>query len=307
MTAPRTINAIAPWFGANRERAELVGKLLGKLAWCGVPFMGGGAELPWIDTSEGVAGDLHRHVINLARVIREPDLRAELAARLDKTLFHEEEFRDAQRRCADRDGDGVIGGLFVATRETGKTVADDRPSVDWAFDYFVCCWMGPGAKAGKPHHFTSYFPVRMSASGGSSAKRFRSAVESLDGWCEALRPWSFVCRDAGDLLDRVAGWETKRCKAADAGERLEPYGIYCDPPWPEAGRKYEHKVDDGVFHRRLEERLRSLTTYRVVVRYGDHPIIRGLYGRPEWEFVELKTRSQANTAVAELLIVRRPQ
>ena len=31
MTAPRTINAIAPWFGANRERAELVGKLLGKL------------------------------------------------------------------------------------------------------------------------------------------------------------------------------------------------------------------------------------------------------------------------------------
>jgi len=297
--APRTINAIAPWFGANRERAELVGRLLGKLAWCGVPFMGGGAELPFIDTREGVAGDLHRHVINLARVIREPGLREELAARLDRTLFHEEEFRDAQRRGAERDA-ASAGGLFGAPTE-----GSEGPDVGWAFDYFVCCWMGPGAKAGKPGHFTSYFPVRMSASGGSSAKRFRSAVESLDGWREALRPWSFVCRDAADMLDRVSGWETKRRQDASSGERLEPYGVYCDPPWPDLGRDYEHKVNDAVFHRRLEERLRGMSTYRVVVRYGDHPLIRGLYTRPEWEFTEIETRSQANTAVLELLIVRR--
>lgn len=299
MTAPRTITALAPWYGANRERAELVGQLLGKLAWCGVPFMGGGAELPHIDTREGVAGDLHRHVINLARVIREPELKAQLAARLDKTLFHEEEYLEAQAACRERDAD-EDGGLF----QSGG-ISADGPDIAWAFEYFVCCWMGPGAKAGKPGHFGSYFPVRMSASGGSSAKRFRSAVESLDGWCEALRPWSFVCRDAWDVLDRVGGWEAKRAKSAAAGERLEPYGLYCDPPWPDAGRDYEHKVDDAVFHRRLEERLRALTTYRVVVRYGDHQLIRGLYTRPEWEFVEISTRSQANTEVAELLITRR--
>lgn len=301
MTAPRTINAIAPWFGANRERAELVGKLLGKLAWCGVPFMGGGAELPWIDTSEGVAGDLHRHVINLARVIREPDLRAELAARLDKTLFHEEEFRDAQAACRERDADGD-GGLFGGSAAAST---DGGPDVAWAFDYFVCCWMGPGAKAGKPEHFGCFFPVRWSASGGGSAKRFRSAVESLEAWTEVCRRWQFVARDADQTIADIEPRERKRARM-DPTER-EPAGVYCDPPWVDAGRRYAHTVDDTVFHRRLEERLRSLTTYRVVVRYGDHPLIRGLYGRPEWEFVELKTRSQANTAVAELLIARRPQ
>lgn len=294
MKHTRKINALAAWFGANRQRAEMVGKLLGRCAWVGVPFMGGGSELPHIDCREGVAGDLHHHIINLARVIADPDTKNLLAARLAHTLFHEAEFRDAQARLRERDG--VFFGVG------GGKKASESPRVEWAFDYFVCCWMGPGAKAGKADHFSTYFPVRWSATGGGSAKRFRSAVESLDGWCEALKRWQFVCQDSREMLDRIETVDRKRRDAAMGGSTLDVHGVYADPPWPDAGREYKHVVNDSTFHQRLEERLRGLTTHRVVVRYGDGPLIRSLYDRPEWARHETETRSQANTKINEVLI-----
>lgn len=305
-TTERKIGALAPWFGANRERSELVGQTLGRVAWACVPFMGGGAELPHIDCVEGVASDRHRHVINLARVIADPTLRAQLTERLDRTLFHEETYREAQRECLDRD-EQAGGSLFAPPAESRPS---DAPDVEWAYWYFATCWMGPGAMAGKAKQFAAYFPVRFSSSGGASTKRFRSAVESLDAWCAALRPWQFVRADAEDVLARVEAKDRERRKSIESWHglgkppTLDPWGVYCDPPWPEAGREYQHQVDDDRFHERLERQLRGLTTCRVVVRYGDHPLIRGIYDG--WEVIEHETKNQAGNALPELLMSNAP-
>lgn len=45
-------------------------------------------------------------------------------------------------------------------------------------------------------------------------------------------------------------------------------------------------------------------TGRVVVRYGDHPLIRGLY--QDWHAVEHETKNQAGNAVPELLFSNVP-
>jgi len=304
-TQEMKINAIAPYFGANRKRAEMVGRAFGRVAWACVPFMGGGSELPHIDCVEGVASDLSRHVINLAGVIGRPELLARLTERLDRTLFHEETFRESQRACAQREEDAT-GSLFAPPNASSM---GDTPDVDWAYEYFVACWMGPGEAAGKASHFEAYFPVRYSSSGGASSKRFRSAVESLDAWCAALRNWQFVREDAMSVLDRVVVRDAERLRLVhDAAlvnkPVLDAWGVYCDPPWPEAGREYAHGVDDSTFHKALEAKLRKLTTCRVVVRYGDHPLIRGLY--QDWHAVEHETKNQAGNTVPELLFSNEP-
>lgn len=69
-TRPIKIAAVAPWFGSARSLQRRPAEELGVLEWCGVPFAGGMPELQFIQTRGGVANDLHRHVINLARAIR---------------------------------------------------------------------------------------------------------------------------------------------------------------------------------------------------------------------------------------------
>jgi len=267
------INALAQWFGGNRMLAESVGKALGRLRWCGVPFAGGCPELPRISTSAGVANDLHRHVINLARVVRDDDLVEQLVRRLDGLLFHAEELAEAQRRCRECEQLGSLRGA---------------PEVSWAADYFASCWMGRGGHAGKCGEFDQGLSLRWTSSGGDSAVRFRSAVESLRDWHRALRNWSFTCIDAFDFLDKV--------RDADG------HGLYVDAPWPDAGDDYRHTFTREQ-QARLAEALAKFTLTRVVVRYGDHPLIRELYPVPRWSWLEQTSRNQRNGATAEVLIV----
>lgn len=280
MTTTPTITTIAPWFGANRVSGAEVGRQLGRLDWCGVPFLGGACELMHIQTRSGVGNDLHRHLINLARVVRDPEACHYVVDGLNHVLFHEEEYRHAQRRCREKDVSPFLLGAEMK--------ADDRPCVQWAIDYFICCWMGPGAKPGKNTEFSSYFASRWTASGGASVKRFRSAVESLLGWSKILERWEFRVVDAFAFLGE--------CKDT------EGHGLYCDPPWPDAGAEYKHAFGDND-HRRLARMLATFKNTRVVVRYGDHPLIRECYPESRWRWVERTTRDQANGKVREVLIV----
>lgn len=279
MSDEMKIKAIAPWFGANRESAASVGEQLGKLDWCGVPFVGGGAELHAINTRSGVACDLHRHIINLGRVVRDEALCDRAVFLLNDTLFHEHEFRAAQERCREREQPRYT----LSGSDTGEA-----PDVQWAVDYFITAWMGPGASSGKSQEFTRYFSSRWSATGGASVTRFRSAVESLLGWSDVLKRWEFRVMDAFAFLakcDDKAG-----------------HGVYCDPPWPDLGAEYKHgfSVEE---HRKLALRLAAYKDARVVVRYGDHPLIRDLYPADKWKWIKRSTRNQANAEVAEVLIV----
>lgn len=274
------IGALAGWFGANRMLPEVVGKQLGKLLWCGVPFAGGCPELPYIECKAGVASDLHRHLINLARVVSDLALSTELQDQLDTVLFHEDELAAAQHRCRSRE---QAGGLFVSQHDYLTAEAD----VGWARDYFVCCWMSRGGNAGKRAEFQQSLAVRWSTTGGDSARRFRSAVESLQAWAQTFHGvWSFVRKDVFEFLGQA--------------KNLKGHGLYLDPPWVEVGHDYAHTFTEDQ-HRRLAKKLRGFDQCRVVVRYGDHPLVRELY--KGWTVIEQLSVNQQGNDVREVLFV----
>ncbi|MGH7130999.1 MAG: hypothetical protein ACREJO_03535 [Phycisphaerales bacterium] len=290
------ISALAPWFGGNRSGAGEVGKLLGRLAWCGVVFAGGCAELPEIDARAGVANDLHCHLINLARVVKDDRLVVEMLELVDGMLFHPVEYAEAQTRCVARVKGaevaalpGGAGGLFGGEDEPAPA-AMMMPDVQWAADYFACCWMGRGGSAGRDTEFQQGQALRWTPSGGGSAKRWRSAVESLRAWCHALKLWEFTRLDAFEFL--------AQCRD------MAGVGIYADAPWPDDGDRYEFKFDTAK-QRRLAKVLTGFTTARVVVRFGDHPLIRELYTEADgWRWHALESKNQQGNAVAEVLLVR---
>lgn len=282
------ITALAPWFGGCRSIADRIGTELGDLAWCAVPFAGGMPELPWISTRAGIACDRHRHLINLARVVADDALLCRLIRRVERLLFHPDVLAAAQRRCVTREHERAGGGLFA----DGEAASGD-PDVEWAADYFVCAWMGRGGASGRGGEFAQSLAVRYTAGGGGSAKRWRSAVESLPAWGAVLARWEFVCDDAFAVLARL--------------RPQDRVGIYADPPWVGLGDKYTHRFT-AAHHSQLARELRRLSVagYRVVVRYGDDPLVRALYPESEgWTWVATTTRNQRGGDVAEALIVSR--
>ena len=284
-----TTTALAQWYGSNRTLARTVGVQLGRLKWAGVPFCGGCCELPHIRARSGIASDLHRHIINMARVVREPVLKAELAARLDATLFHPDELSASQDRCRVREETyRVADSLFGGGRPAPQP---DTPDVAWAFDYFVCCWMGRGGNAGTATEFRQSMSFRWNANGGDSCTRFRSAADSLDAWHQALRPWNFVTMDALAFL-------------ADCQDE-EGHGIYPDAPWPGPGDKYAARFSERQ-QRDLAKELARFKKARVVIRFGDHPLIRELYPEDRWNWLRQTSRAQSNGDVPEVLILNGP-
>jgi len=285
------IAALAPWFGGCRAIADRIGPEIGRVGWCGVLFAGGMPELPHIKTQAGVAVDLHRHIINLARVVADDRLLVQLIRRVDRLLFHTDVLKSAQYRCLNREHENR-GGLFAH-----GAAASGEPDVAWAADYFIACWMGRGGYAGRGGELTQSIAVRYTATGGSSAKRWRSAVESLPAWGAVLGRWQFVCEDAFKLAGRIKPLDKKKDRAA----------VYADPPWVGAGDEYIHRFTTAQ-HRKLADELHRIGEdgYRVVVRYGDDPRIRGLYPAPRWHWIESTTTDQRGGDVAEVLIVNGP-
>ena len=273
LAPPMKTKAIAGWFGSNRMLAARVGAELGKLAWCGVPFVGGAPELPFIKTRGGLAADLHRHLINLARCVSDQDLLDEMLPLVDRVLFHPDELGLAQARCRGREAQNLA--LF------GNQPAElDDP--EWAADYFVCAWMSRGGFAGKNGELNQSLSVRFTASGGGSAVRYRSAVESLTAWHDVLKRWEFCVLDCFEFLDRVRD--------------QEGHGLYVDAPWPDAGDEYRFPFTEAK-QRRLAERLARFNHVRIVVRFGDHPLIRELYQPPRWNWVTQTSRNQQKVLI----------
>lgn len=272
-----TTTALAPWFGSNRMLAPIVGKELRGCKWVGVPFAGGMSEIAHIKASTIVVSDLHRHVINLALCVQCPERRAQLIERLDAAPFHPDMLAQAQEIC--RKAENLPPSFEI----TGGT--------DWAFNYFVACWMGRSHKCGIDDEFNGGLSTRWNANGGDSNKRYRSAVASLDAWGEIMRRCNFVVQDVFEFLDR--------CEDA-AG-----HGIYCDPPFPGPGDRYKHRFTEAQHHV-LASRLDRLKHCRVVCRFYDHPLVKKLYPEPRWTWNRLKGRKQSNDASPEVLIINGP-
>lgn len=269
------VTALAPWFGSNRMLASEVGTLLSGCEWVGVPFAGGMSELPHIQARTIVANDLHRHVINLARVAAHPRRGAILYRRLRRLAFHPDTLRHAQSRC----------------RDIEQTVADmvsEEDMIEWAENYFVTAWMGRSAKAGTDGEFGGGLPIRWNANGGDSCVRYRSAVKSLLEWRRVLERVNFDCRDAFEFLE-------EKCKDSPG------HGIYCDPPFPDAGDSYRHDFTEAD-QRRLAKTMARFCEAKVVMRFYDHPLIRVIYPETSWYWKRLVGRKSTNEASPEVLI-----
>jgi DNA adenine methylase len=274
MSEPK-VSAIAPWFGSNRMLAQSVGDQLAGCEWVGIPFMGGGSELFTIKARTIVANDLHRLVVNLALVMSHPLHGPSLYRRLRRMTFHPDMLSLAQSIC--------IGAM-----DSDPRLLNDDGSVNLAEAYFITCWMGRSAKAGTETEFDGGLPVRWSAGGGDSAVRFQSAVSSIPAFRRFLRRCNFTSKDCFEFIGQC--------------QDKPKHGIYVDAPWPELGHPYRHKFDTDK-QEKLAGYLAEFHKARVVIRFGDHPLIRELYPESEgWHWIYQQGRKQSNGLHDEVLI-----
>lgn len=279
MTQEMTTNALAGWFGSNRLLAETVGKMLGKCEHVVIPFAGGCCELKYINARTIIVNDLHRHAINCAQIIADVDKVNILAARLEAKLFHPDELKTAQEYCKCVESEG---GLF---RPDPASVDE----IEWAEAFFVACWMNRGGSAGTDSEFNGGISLRYDAGGGDSNVRYRSAISSLQAWHKILcGRCNFTCEDFREVLGKT--------------KDKPGHAVYADSPWPDAGDSYKHKFSMKD-QRDLAARLGEFKHTRVVVRFGEHPLIRELYSEPQWTWHLQTSRCQHNAEVAEALIV----
>ena len=267
---------LVQWFGANTENAPAVGKLLSGCRFVGIPFGGGMSEVPFIGAKQILVGDLHRHIINLCAVVANDDLRAALTRDAGEMPYHPDILKLAQQQASSFCGEPPF----------------ERPDYDAALAYFVCVWMGRGGKAGTDGEFTGGLPIRWNANGGGSNQRYRTAIEALDARGQAFRRCEFVCMDGLEFVRRIRNLDQ------------QDDGLYVDPPWPGLGDGYRHKFSESD-QRELARLLSSFRRPTVVVRFGEHPLIRELYPEADWTWMPLESRTQANERKAEFLIVRK--
>lgn len=263
--------ALAPWYGSNRMLAHRVGEELSGCRWVGVPFAGGMSELVYIKAPSIVVSDIHRHVINLALCVKNPETCRWLVQQLEGLPFHDDVLAMAQQKCKAR-------------------LPGSEPDPEAAMWYFVSCWMGRSHKSGIGDEFNGRISVRWNPNGGDSNTRYRSAIRSLVGWRQIMRRCNFATLDCFEFFDR--------CEDEDR------HGLYCDPPFPGPGDKYKHRFTEEQ-HVQMVERLARFEKCRVVCRFYDHPLVRRLYPEPRWRWIHLEGRSQSNGKTPEVLITNR--
>lgn len=272
-------NRLVPWFGSDAMEAPRIARPLDGCTWVGIPFAGGMSIVPHLKARSIVVNDIHRHVMNLAVVLSIPKYRQRMAETLPDLIYHPDVLAEAQRFCIEMERGGF--DFSNCSQE-----ANER----WAVNYFICSWMGRSAVAGKKGEFKGKLPIRWSASGGDSNTRFRSAIESIDAWSATMQRCNFSCLDFREFL--------KECK--DIPEN----GGYFDAPWVVDGKEYKHSFNEKD-HRDLARLLSEFKKMRIVVRYGDAPLIRELYPADCWDWTEAESRTGGNSAKAEVLIIKR--
>lgn len=267
---PRTKSALS-YYGSDSEVAEQLAGMLESCKHVTIPFVGGGAILPWLKARAIVANDLNSLAINFYRVI---------------SGVHGERFADElKRRCANtlsHPSDQEFASWTI-----GRCDNEDVDCVDAAWAYWALCWIGRKGKGG-----TKYLggmpSVRRTANGGTNASRLVAASNALNEWAHHFKRCEWTQDDF-----RVCIRKTQN--SVDCG-------LYCNPPWVDAGNVYKHRfvTQDHIDLRELLTRFSKTT---VIVRYGDDPLIRDLYA--DWNIIEASSRTQNNSQASELWLTNK--
>jgi DNA adenine methylase len=266
----RETTTLAPWFGSERMVADRYAAELNGCRLVGIPFGGGMSIVRLLTASTIHVNDMHPHIINLARVVANPDERRELLKMLKWTPFSEAMLRESQRDVCNIQG---------------QTPAQAR--VRWAFNYFVCVWMARNGTAGTKSEFKAGLSARWDAGGGDSVVRWHSALRMLSTFGECLRK----CHIWGGCFTQFIP------KIKDNPN----HGLYCDPPWDGPGKGYQHSFtrDDYL---ELERLLAAYEHARVVIRINDTPLIREVFDESRWGWTLLDGRDQHNQSKCEVMI-----
>lgn len=259
-----------PWFGSDAGVAAELARLLDHCRHVTIPFAGGLSILPHLKARAVVVNDLHTDAINFYLALSGEfgfTAKHELIQRCARTLSHPIELERAE-------------SIINSETESGSARA-------WAF--WALCWLGRKGQGGtsKQGGKTS---VRRTANGGTNASRVRAAAGDLDAWANEFERCEFEMDDFRAQLNSVA-------KKRDCG-------VYVDPPWVKEGNRYLHPFSEND-HRDLARILTAIETATVVVRYGDDPLVRNLYRKSDgWNWIEAKSRTQANVVRGEVWLVR---
>ena len=269
--SPMKIKALAPWFGAKRNLAPRIVQMLGPHSVYWEPFCGSMAVLLVKPACVmETVNDLHRDLVNLARVIQHGTYGPQFYRKLRRTLMVEELFNESAE--------------VIREQDCGIVVDPER-----AYHYMLTAWLGRNGVAGTST-YNHHFCVRYTANGGHAAKRWDSVIRSIPAWRRRLANVTILQRDAFELLLRI--------------EDRAGTAIYVDPPYfrgtrnPNSG--FGRRKGSGLYlhdfeaaeHDRLAEALHRFKKARVVVSYYDHPELERLY--PTWT----KRRIEVSKALA---------
>lgn len=244
------ITALAPWAGSKRNMAPAIVGLLGGHELYVEPFAGSMAVLFRKPPSRmEIVNDLHRDLVNVARVLQSETAAEALLRRLLYTLASEETWR-AARRAVRRPYRGRLG------------------DVDRAYHALVDWWLGRNGVAGAVN--SGSFCARFSASGGSGGVRWRTFVESVPFFCDRLAKVDVLHRDAFALIGAL--------------HDKPGLAVFADPPYVEKSVRYEHDFAEAD-HRRLAAELNRFERAKVVVSYYAHPLLDELYPADRWRRV----------------------
>lgn len=266
------INSLAPWFGAKRTMAARIARECcrkdgspPKSFWdCCCGSMAVSLAMP--KCAQHHAVDIHQHLLNLANVIKDPELGPQFYRTLRRVLNHETLFHEAKSQLESEGSADLFGG--------GEPLSD----LDRAIAYFIVSWQGRNGVAGTRR--VNYQPaIRWTSGGGHGASRFKSAVDSIPAWRRRLRSISILDRDMFLCLKRI--------------DDQEGTTIYIDPPYLRDGEGrsgsavYEHEFTTRQ-HIEMRDLLLRFENTRVVVSYYDHPVLREWYDG--WTVVDCMTQ-----------------
>ena len=256
------------YFGSDSEVAAELASMLDDCKHVTIPFVGGASILPHLNARAIVANDLHDRAIVFYRVMSGcmgQNAKDYLIQRCQKTLSHPAEMVSAQSQL------------------------NSTCEADAAWAFWALCWIGRKGKGGTKHQ-GGMPSVRRTANGGTNASRIRAAAADLEEWAKQFERCEWDSIHFRDLLPKVA--DRKGC------------GIYCDPPWFDAGRNYLHAFDEHD-HYELAALLDRFENATVVVRYGYDDRIRELYPRHRYRFIDKTSRDQCNAIKGEVWITNK--